>query len=327
MVCAWPGVFFFSLCRTLPQCYVAALLVGIGSGGGGLVPATLLITRWFSTKRGLAISLSAMGSGIGSMIFPPIVAYWIEGFGLAKAFTFYGLLIAALVSVTFLLIRNEPGEKGLQPYGYATCPDQKAAGQVKGLTFAETLRTIRYWGLVVTALAVGIMISPINNHLPSFLISIGYEPMFTAVVFSLFGGTLIIGKLLTGAIIDRFGITATNWFLFSVCGLALASAFLVDGSPAKAYLLTILIGLGNPILTIPIPIWVAELFGLRDYAKIFSTLTLMMSLGGAIGYSLVGFMVDVTGTYLTAYGVFIVVNLLLILLLQLIFRKKQVSLT
>ncbi|WP_041917190.1 MFS transporter [Desulfitobacterium dehalogenans] len=124
------------------------------------------------------------------------------------------------------------------------------------MTFAETLRSKRYWRLIITVLSVGIMIGPINNHLPSFLISIGYDPIFTAVVFSLFGGALIVGKLLAGAIIDRFGIIATNWYLFIMWGLALASAFLVDGSQAKAYLLTILIGLGNPILV-----------------KIFSTLT------------------------------------------------------
>ncbi|WP_019849328.1 MFS transporter [Desulfitobacterium sp. PCE1] len=134
---------------------------------------------------------------------------------------------------------------------------------------------------------------------------------------------MIVGKLLAGAIIDRFGIIATNWYLFIMWGLALASAFLVDGSQAKAYLLTILIGLGNPILTIPIPLWVVELFGLRDYVKIFSILTLMIFLGGAIGNSLVGFMADVTGTYLTAYGVFAVANVLLIMLLQIIFKKKR----
>lgn len=319
------GFTLFASSRTLFGCYAAAFLVGIGSGGGGMVPTSILITRWFATKRGIAISLSAMGSGLGSMIFSPLTAFWIERFGLQMAFILYGSSIAVLVLVAFLLIRNDPVEKGLQPYGHYSHVDNSLDMINEGISFPEAVRSKRYRGLVITVFLIGLMISPINNHLPSFLISIGYEPMFAAKVFSLFGGTLIVGKLLAGVIIDRFGITSANLYLFFVWGLAMLSAFFIDGSPAKAYVLTVLIGLGNPILTVPIPIWVAHFFGLRDFAKIYSSFSLIMSFGVAIGFSLIGVLVDLTGNYLTIYGAFLGIDILVLIFLHLIFRGKQIS--
>ena len=50
-------------------------LCGIGSAGSGLVATSTAVGKWFIRKRGLAIGLSTMGIGVGTIIMTPLAGY------------------------------------------------------------------------------------------------------------------------------------------------------------------------------------------------------------------------------------------------------------
>lgn len=56
---------------------------GLSLGGVTSVPLSLLISNWFHERRGLAIGVAFMGSGVGGMVFNPIVSslcrIWVGG--------------------------------------------------------------------------------------------------------------------------------------------------------------------------------------------------------------------------------------------------------
>ena len=319
------GFFLLAYSKSLTMCYLAALLVGIGHSGGGLVPMSILMTRWFSAGRGMAIGLCTMGSGLGSMIFSPVTTYWIANFGLRRALMLHGGSITALVLLAFSLIRSSPEKAGLTPYGYAHDMHSGADNAIEDIAFPIAVKTGRFYGIIITTFFIGLMVSPINNHIPSFLISIGHTPMFAAKVFSVFGAAMIGGKLLTGFIIDRVGMRKANWYMFLVWGAALLSAFYIGHDKAAAYIFAVLIGLGNPIATIPLALWVTELFGRKDYAIIYSVLSIVAAIGIGIGYSVNGLMADITGSYLTIYGIYFVIDVIALAAIQITygFMKRR----
>ena len=53
------------------QLYVIYVFFAIGFSAAGLVPTTTVVTRWFHTKRSIALSVASTGLSVGGMILTP----------------------------------------------------------------------------------------------------------------------------------------------------------------------------------------------------------------------------------------------------------------
>ena len=70
--------------------------------GFGLIylPAVVCVGYYFETKRALATGIAVCGSGVGTMIFPPLINLVIEHFGWKGANLFIaGMILNCAVSV------------------------------------------------------------------------------------------------------------------------------------------------------------------------------------------------------------------------------------
>ena len=75
------------------------LIVGVGQGFAP-VPGTLIVTKYFVERRGLACSISATSSAIGGLFFPPLVEAMLEEYGLPGTYLMIGgLQLQACVTV------------------------------------------------------------------------------------------------------------------------------------------------------------------------------------------------------------------------------------
>ena len=54
----------FAASKTLAGFYLGGVLAGLGYGFGSMIPATILINRWFHRKKGLAIGLCSASTGL-----------------------------------------------------------------------------------------------------------------------------------------------------------------------------------------------------------------------------------------------------------------------
>ena len=82
----------FAEARTLPGYYLAGMLAGVSHGLGAMLPASILMLRWFSSRRGTAIGICAAGTGISAVVFSPILSALIERFSLRVCFYFEALV-------------------------------------------------------------------------------------------------------------------------------------------------------------------------------------------------------------------------------------------
>jgi len=313
------GFTLLAFASSLGMCYVAAGIIGFGQGAGSIIPVSSLLTNWFQTSRGLALGIAATGSGFANMIYAPLINWVIQNYGLANAFLFQSGSIIILAIAATLLIRDHPACKGCLPYGSAGVDSSVAtkkdiAGCIEGderceYSLRALLHSKDYWTLSFIVFIIGVALVPINNHIPAFLISQGYSTAFAAYIFSLFGFAMIIGKIIYGRIIDKFGSYIANTYIYTVLIGALLSTFLVGKWDFAPYLFGLLLGLGNPIGTMTLPIWTSDFFGIKNYTQIFTNIKIFMTLGISVGMLAVGFLADLTGTYRSSFALFAVLLL------------------
>ncbi|MFQ7627617.1 MFS transporter, partial [Monoglobus pectinilyticus] len=81
--------------------YGAAVLIGIGVAGTVQIPVSVFINGWFIEKKGTAMGLTMVGSGVGGSVLTQIVSRIIESSGWQNAYIFLG---AATMIITIPLV-------------------------------------------------------------------------------------------------------------------------------------------------------------------------------------------------------------------------------
>lgn len=285
--------------------YFPAMLCGFAYGFGSLIPVSILIRRWFNTKRAYAIGICASGTGIATICFPPVVTLLIERYGLFKTFMAEALFLIACAGLTGLLLRNDPAELGLQPYGTEGGPNPSLTATIKGGRRLPKSKLFYMLGAMVLLGAVG---TSGPGHFSVLFTTAGYSAMLASSAVSVFGISLTLSKLTYGLMSDRMGGCKSALLFFSVLALGCLNCAMVDGnSTLLVFLGVILMGLGYPPATVGISVWAADFSEEADYAKTLKWFQISYSLGGLIFVSLPGLLYDLTGRYQVSYLVFLCV--------------------
>ncbi|MBQ3404993.1 MAG: MFS transporter, partial [Oscillospiraceae bacterium] len=106
---------FYAAADSFPGYCVGAAFAGMFYGLGGLVPVSILISRWFVGHRATAMGISATGSGAATILTPPLISAIAEKYSLAAAFTSEAVFCLASALFLFIVLRNSPAERGLVP--------------------------------------------------------------------------------------------------------------------------------------------------------------------------------------------------------------------
>lgn len=70
------------------------------------------VPQWFDKRRGLALGLSASGSGIGGLVMPFIMNALLQKFGAPWTYRIIGFICLALGTVSTLLVREKFPDRG-----------------------------------------------------------------------------------------------------------------------------------------------------------------------------------------------------------------------
>ena len=100
------------------QLFVVYAVFGVGFAAAGLVPTTTVVTRWFHTRRSVALSVASTGLSVGGIVFTPFAKYLLDSQGLAAGTPWLGLIfVVGIVPARWLLIRPDPEDEGWFPDG------------------------------------------------------------------------------------------------------------------------------------------------------------------------------------------------------------------
>jgi MFS family permease len=90
-------ILLMSTFNTVWHWYIAAVFTGICAGCVQILPPMIIINNWFVKKVGLANGLFWGASGLGGVVFSPVVSLWLSTMGWRTSYRIAGTIaIAAL---------------------------------------------------------------------------------------------------------------------------------------------------------------------------------------------------------------------------------------
>src|SRR5712692_8240707 len=187
----------------------AGVLMAAGAGGLGIAMASTVAARWFVARRGLILGILGGAMSAGQMLIVPLAMLLIRHYGWRSSFLWLGIgILVCALPVIMWLVRDDPADKGLKPYG---------AGTSSGPAFASTLDTRRvsvgeamqvpaFWLLAATFFVCGYTANGlVLIHFVPHAAEHGFSEMHAAQALGLMGAMNIVGTIASGWICDRFG--------------------------------------------------------------------------------------------------------------------------
>ena len=292
------------------QLYLTFFVVNFALSAITYIPINFLISQWFIDKKGLVTSIVFTGSGIGGILFSNFAAGIIANQGWRTGFRVTALITIATVVVVFLLIRKSPAEMGLEPYRSSKKGQGKGQSSTKqplweGLSKAEAIKTSAFWLYALCLICCGIAAAGIFTQAPTYLIENGVD---YAPVMAVASAAMIIGKLAAGPLIDKLGIQKGTMIscLFGAAGLVVLQ-FVPGMGKASAFAGLALIPIGTSITSVGPPLLTSLVFGTKDFGGIYGLGNAFFMGGCMIGPMLSSSIRTATGSYTTAWMVFIII--------------------
>ncbi len=275
------------------QLYLTFFVLGLVANGTAQFAYARTVLSWFYKHRGLALALVLTGSGVGSILIPPLTQWMIAHHGWRSGYLLLGGIALLGLPLTALLVRNRPD---------AVVRDDHAI--VSGTTVAAALRSGAFWILAVITVLSAFSENGLVTNLAAILTEHGVLAQTAAVALSVRGGATIIGRLCVGLLIDRFspqGIQTFVLLLSAVGTLILAFAH----TPAVVMLGAAVLGVGLGSEADVLPYLLAHYFGRKHFSVLYGLSWTAYAIGGATGPMAIGRWYDRAGFYQPRFIVYL----------------------
>jgi len=325
------GFVLLSQINNLWHFYLGWAAVGIGMASLGLIPASAVVSSWFEKRRGTALGIMGIGFGAGGVLSPLIGGYLIPNFGWRVAYFALALFMWILVPLVLLVIRTKPADMGLYPDGVedpeavAKSKSEKSPSPYKGITLKKALATSSFWLIGVSFLVANISEAGISQSQVPFFEDIGFSAAMAATTLAVAGICSATGKFFFGWLCDHIKVTYARsiGIGFLIAGTIILT-ILQPGSPVVLiWLYAILKGIGTGSWMSTMSMLTSTSFGLASYGAIFGMMSLLMSIGVGVGPLFAGYVHDITGNYLVAFIVFIILLAVAIPTILVVRRPKS----
>ncbi len=299
------GYVGFSQANSLTTFYIFAIFLGIGFAGTAPMPVSLMINSWFGGKvRGTATGFAFIGSGLGGMILAPILNNVIITSGWRSGYMTLAVIFLLLIIPILFIANVKPESKGFKRMGETDTESQDKNAVKSGMTVGEAKNTPEFWLAVTSVILVVFGSSALLANSVSFFVGTGIDISQAASFHGLMLGSLVIGKPLMGAFIDKTGIRVGAVVTCFIFALTFAALFVMPSNPMiLVYAVILCYCLGGPTITVVPPLMVNGLFGERDYGTIVGFMNTATSIGGAFGGTIAAKVFDATGSYTSFWAV------------------------
>lgn len=322
-------VFFgYSLSSKLWHFYTLSAIYGCVATTLAGISVTTLVNNWFVDKRGLATGLAFAGSGVSAAIMTPVLTTVVTDYGWRMGYRTMSLVSFIILIPAMLLIRLEPSDKGLLPYGVTPHPSEEDKRSIPvieqtGLTRAQAVKTSSFYFQSIGIFCLSLAGMGISNHAISYFTDIGYSPLTASTAMSLVMTIMIGAKILLGAVFDKIG-SVRSAILTGLCMIASTLSIRFAGAGAfMPYVFSVCFGFGYSTLTVPYSYLIGQNFGTREFSSIYSLICTLGSLGGGIAATLTGMLYDRLGSYYPVWTIYFVLACLALTFLFLASKTAQ----
>jgi MFS family permease len=281
---------------------VYGVLVPLGLAGTGPVIASGVVARWFSKRRGMALSVLGSASMTGMSLLVPAVTWLILTTGWRATYVLIaGGVLVLVLPLCLWVVRDSPESLGLTADGAAAVPGARPAA-VERVTVGDALSTLPFWQLAGSFFTCGFSMSLLSAHGIPMLTDHGYSPMFASWALGVLGGSAIGFTVMLGALSDRFGRRPVLAAIYAGRVFIFAGFFLIRDNPVAILTVAVLGGItmaGTGSMTSALT---ADIYGRFSVSSVFGMIFLVHQTGSAIGSALAGVLFETTGGYGAAFA-------------------------
>ncbi|MEM9255876.1 MAG: MFS transporter [Pseudomonadota bacterium] len=287
----------FSICMGFTM---AVSMAAVSSMSGSAA-----VSRWFTVSRGRALGVAAMGTSLGGVVVPMLVAWWVDASGWRGALQNLALCAVFVIApLVWLLIRNRPEEVGLHPEGIAPDRNQSGADSVAHvLALPEIVRMPAFWHLGLSMGAVFAAFSSMLANLAPYAARLGNGEAAISSLIAALSLAGLVGKLAFGFAADKVNLKVGLWVAHAMLLIAFAILLIEPGYPFLV-LASVFFGLSTGGL---LPVWnaiVARAFGVESFGRTMGIMGPVITLCILPAYAVVGRLFDATGSFTLGLWVF-----------------------
>jgi len=275
------------------------VMVAVGMSGG-FVPMLSTVSRWFVRRRGLMVGIVAAGSGLGTLIVPPLANWLISSYDWRTSYAIMGAAALVIIVVAAQFMKRDPSRTGRLPHERKETSPATSEHEASGFLYAQAVRTGQFRVLTVAAFALGLCHYIIMVHIVPHATDLGMSTAGAASILAAIGIANVAGKVLAGGAGDRLGSKKASVLCFALASCSLVVLLLADSLWAF-YLFAGIFGFAVGGLLSLLALLVADQFGLRSHGVILGSVVFALDIGGAVGPTLAGYIFDVTGSYQPAF--------------------------
>ena len=285
--------------------YVVFALLGLLGVATTPVTYSRVVANWFDRRRGTALGFANAGVGVGTFVAMPLAQMLIDRAGWRAAYLgIAGFCLLVGVPPVWLFLRGKPEEMGL---GFDSIEPAASAGALitentGGIPIGQALHNRNFWLLAGIFFVVAACVTGANSNIAPLLTDSGVSGASAAFAASLFGVAIIVGRIGTGYLVDRFlgpHVMAAVFAGAAIAVVILWSGLAVHIAASAALLLGLAAGAEGDLM----PYLVSRYFGMRSMAEIYGCMFGAFTLGNATGRYLMAAGFDAWGSYKAPLGI------------------------
>jgi MFS family permease len=268
------------------QFWLICFMLGLLGGGTSPLVYSKIISARFLKARGTALSIALMGAGLNSMFAPGLVAAIVGRSGWRSAY----LAIAEVVAVITPIVCF-----GLWKSGAFRRTVQVSTTTAREFRLRLLLRSSVFWLLAASFFLMMFASGGMLLHFVSLLVDRGMAPGQAAIFAGVIGLSLIIGRLITGMLVDRIFAPWVAAGVVMICAAFLAALALAI--PGGALLGAVALGLSVGAELDLAPFMTALYFPREIYGRVYGILYGVFLFGGMSSALFYGYGFDLAHSY------------------------------
>jgi MFS family permease len=284
------------------------VLVGLGTGTTATVLGVTVVNRWFDKRRGLVMGVLTAATATGQLIFLPVLARLVQQRGWQSVPITVAAVLACVLPLVALLVRDRPADLGLLPYGAEDASLVPVRSTVSPMVNAMAVlrrgsRSRDFWLLFASFFVCGATTNGlVGTHLVPACMDHGIPEVRAAGLLAMMGVFDLVGTTASGWLSDRFD---SRWLLFWYYGLRglslLYLPYAFQMSEGALSVFAIFYGL-DWIATVPPTMRLAtDVFGRKDAPVAFGWIFAGHQIGAGFGALGAGIIRTSTATYTLAF--------------------------
>jgi len=262
--------------------YCGYFMLGVVGAGTTYAIYGRVIVSCFNRSRGLALGIMMSGPGIAAALLPVILPPVIKVWGWRSGYLLLAAMALSVLPLVLVALRQWRSDAAVAT---STSTD--------GLTLREAARTRQFWAMAIGVLFIMSAIIGTHINLVAILTARGKKMDFIRVVASTYGFSTILGRLVSGYLLDRVRAPLLAAIIFTATSLAFV--LIILGPGWSIFVAITLLGLSSGAEGDICGYLVSRFFGMRSYAEIFGWIFSSLSLGLAAGAAVASLLISLSG--------------------------------